>query len=207
MEINSWVMSFFDSLYDGILIIDTDEIVKYVNQAYTNITKVRYSEIVGKRLREVRPGSRLHNVLLTRQPIAGALREEYGIQYTVNMSPIFEGTELIGAISVVGRIDDVYKLYQDIDKYKSKVKNLENRIKVIQKAKYGIDDIISKDVRFLEIKEVILKISKRNTDKKPKRANINFVMYDALGGGVTRSLALDKHGKSLSSYLLDIEIN
>lgn len=35
---------------------------------------------------------------------------------------------------------------------------------------------------------------------------LNFVMYDALGGGVTRSLALDKHGKSLSSYLLDIEI-
>lgn len=163
MEINSWVMSFFDSLYDGILIIDTDEIVKYVNQAYTNITKVKYSEIVGKRLREVRPGSRLHNVLLTRQPIASALREEYGIQYTVNMSPIFEGTELIGAISVVGRIDDVYKLYQDIDKYKSKVKTLENRMKAIQKAKYSIDDIISKDARSLEIKEVIHKISKKNT--------------------------------------------
>lgn len=40
----------------------------------------------------------------------------------------------------------------------------------------------------------------------PKLGAMNFVMYDALGGGVTRSLALDKHGKSLSSYLLDIEI-
>lgn len=40
----------------------------------------------------------------------------------------------------------------------------------------------------------------------PKIGALNFVMYDALGGGVTRSLALDKHGKSLSSYLLDIEI-
>lgn len=40
----------------------------------------------------------------------------------------------------------------------------------------------------------------------PKVGALNFVMYDALGGGVTRSLALDKHGKSLSSYLLDIEI-
>lgn len=35
---------------------------------------------------------------------------------------------------------------------------------------------------------------------------MNFVLYDALGGGVTRSLALDKHGKSLSSALLDMEI-
>lgn len=40
----------------------------------------------------------------------------------------------------------------------------------------------------------------------PQLGALNFVMYDALGGGVTRSLALDKHGKSLSSYLLDIDI-
>ncbi len=40
----------------------------------------------------------------------------------------------------------------------------------------------------------------------PQLGALNFVMYDALGGGVTRSLALDKHGKSLSSYLLDMEI-
>jgi hypothetical protein len=31
-------------------------------------------------------------------------------------------------------------------------------------------------------------------------------MTRALGGGVTRSLALDAHGKSLSSALLDLDI-
>jgi len=40
----------------------------------------------------------------------------------------------------------------------------------------------------------------------PQLGTMNFVMYDALGGGVTRSLSMDKHGKSLSSYLLDMEI-
>lgn len=35
---------------------------------------------------------------------------------------------------------------------------------------------------------------------------LNIVMYQALGGGVTRSLSLDTHGKSLSSVLLDMEI-
>lgn len=35
---------------------------------------------------------------------------------------------------------------------------------------------------------------------------LNFVMDEALGGGVTRSLAIDKHGKSLSSALLEMEI-
>ncbi|NVO14558.1 MAG: hypothetical protein HXX10_11020 [Rhodoplanes sp.] len=40
----------------------------------------------------------------------------------------------------------------------------------------------------------------------PKIGALNFVMSDALGGGVTRTLALDAHGKSLSSALLDLEI-
>lgn len=35
---------------------------------------------------------------------------------------------------------------------------------------------------------------------------LNFVLDKTLGGGVTRSLALDKHGKSLSSALLEMEI-
>ncbi len=40
----------------------------------------------------------------------------------------------------------------------------------------------------------------------PAVCALNFVMHRALGGGVTRSLALDAHGKCLSSALLDLEI-
>ena len=40
----------------------------------------------------------------------------------------------------------------------------------------------------------------------PNLSALNFVMDQALGGGVTRSLALDAHGKSLSSALLDLDI-
>ena len=40
----------------------------------------------------------------------------------------------------------------------------------------------------------------------PKIAALNFVMDKTLSGGVTRSLALDAHGKSLSSALLDLEV-
>jgi hypothetical protein len=40
----------------------------------------------------------------------------------------------------------------------------------------------------------------------PRLGALNFVMEGALGGGVTRSLALDAHGKSLSSALLSMAI-
>ena len=41
----------------------------------------------------------------------------------------------------------------------------------------------------------------------PNIGALNFVLKEALGGGVTRSLALDAHGKSLSSAVMDLELS
>jgi len=41
----------------------------------------------------------------------------------------------------------------------------------------------------------------------PQISALNFVMHDALAGGVTRSLALDPHGKCLSSLILTLDID
>ena len=35
---------------------------------------------------------------------------------------------------------------------------------------------------------------------------LNFVLYDTLNGGVLRSLAIDAHGKSLSGFMLELEV-
>ncbi|MCA1939669.1 MAG: hypothetical protein LDL26_01600 [Caenispirillum bisanense] len=40
----------------------------------------------------------------------------------------------------------------------------------------------------------------------PAIGALNFVLYGALGGGVTRSLALDAHGKCLGQILLGMTI-
>ncbi|MGE5485007.1 MAG: hypothetical protein ACM3X4_08335 [Ignavibacteriales bacterium] len=40
----------------------------------------------------------------------------------------------------------------------------------------------------------------------PNIAALNFVLTNALAGGVTRTLRMDPHGKSLSSALLTMEI-
>jgi hypothetical protein len=40
----------------------------------------------------------------------------------------------------------------------------------------------------------------------PNVCALNFVLYNALGGGVTRSLSLDPHGKSYSALMLTMQI-
>lgn len=58
------------------------------------------------------------------------------------------------------------------------------------------------------VKDFLSEIVKGRVERYelPNISALNFVLHDALGGGVTRSLALDKHGKSLSSALLDMEL-
>ncbi len=41
----------------------------------------------------------------------------------------------------------------------------------------------------------------------PHLGAVHFVMHDALGGGVTRSLALDAHGKTLSAAILNLPLD
>ncbi|HET9977356.1 MAG TPA: hypothetical protein VFQ20_07980 [Burkholderiaceae bacterium] len=41
----------------------------------------------------------------------------------------------------------------------------------------------------------------------PHLSALHFVMHEALAGGVTRSLALDAHGKTLAAAVLDIELD
>ena len=40
----------------------------------------------------------------------------------------------------------------------------------------------------------------------PNIGALNFVLEGALGGGVTRTLALDAHGKCLASRMLEMEL-
>lgn len=41
----------------------------------------------------------------------------------------------------------------------------------------------------------------------PHLGAVHFVMNEALGGGVTRSLALDAHGKTLAFAILDVALD
>ena len=61
----------------------------------------------------------------------------------------------------------------------------------VERVRAHLADVIGGDVRRYEL---------------PHLGALNFVMARPPGESVTRSLALDAHGKSLSSLLLDLEL-
>ena len=76
---------------------------------------------------------------------------------------------------------------------------------------YDIKDfpVIERLVTAERVKQHYTGIAKGEVERYalPKLGALNFVLHDALGGGVTRSLSLDAHGKCLGSAILSMSVD
>lgn len=149
----------FDSLYDGILIVDKEGVVRYINPAYTRITKVEEKNIIGRYLSEVRPGSRLTDVVKDEKMELGAHRKMGDVEYLVNMVPIYEDGKVIGGISLLNELIDIYKLTEKLNLSKIIIQNLKEHVKTLGNGKYSFDDIITIDEKSIEVKEFAKRIA------------------------------------------------
>ncbi len=159
MILSSESKTIFDSLSEGILIINKDGIVLYVNSAYSNITKVPYDSIVGYSLAEVRPGSRLSDVVRTGKALLRAPRFFDGVAYMTNMCPIKDQDDrIVGGISTVIQMQEINELNKEVEKFQAELKRLENYIRVEKTAKYSFDKIVFGDplsIRSIELAQRI----------------------------------------------------
>ncbi len=160
LKITEWVKIILDSLYDGILIIDSEGIVRYINPAYTRITKVKEENIIGKKLSDVRKGSYLTEVIKSGKLQLNVHRKMDEVEYIVNMVPIYgKKNKVFGGISLLNELNDVYKLTEKLNLSKIIIQNLKEHVKSLGSGKYNFDDIIAVDKKSIEIKEFAKRIA------------------------------------------------
>lgn len=160
LKITEWVKIILDSLYDGILIIDSEGIVRYINPAYTRITKVKEENIIGKKLSDVRKGSYLTEVIKSGKLQLNVHRKMDEVEYIVNMVPIYgKKNKVLGGISLLNELNDVYKLTEKLNLSKIIIQNLKEHVKSLGSGKYNFDDIIAVDKKSVEIKEFAKRIA------------------------------------------------
>ncbi|WP_261129715.1 sigma-54-dependent Fis family transcriptional regulator [Bacillus sp. Marseille-Q3570] len=140
-----WFKKIIQAVNDGILVIDAYGVVQIINKEYTNITGVTESEIVGKRLRDVRPGAELPEVLLDGKGRAGVFRKEGKNNYIVDMAPIYDGTEIIGAVSVCKSLKEVHHLTQELKKSKQRLRELEEMVGSFHRTTYSFEDVVGQN--------------------------------------------------------------
>lgn len=143
MELSQHAKTVFDAMREGILIIDSETRIVFGNTAYLRFLGMTGEEIVGRPLREVRPGARLPAVLKSGKPILHAPRQETNDIYFVNMYPLYENETIIGGLSVVTFIDDAYDFRTELERYEKRNKQLLRRVNKANSARYTFDSIVA----------------------------------------------------------------
>jgi transcriptional regulator with PAS, ATPase and Fis domain len=159
VKIDTWVKIILDSLYDGVLIADSNNIVRYINPAYKRITQVEDEDVLNMSLHQVRPGARLPSVIKSGKKLLGIPRKVGNIEYVVNMVPIKENDNIIGGISILNEVNDIHKLSEELRQSNSTIQKLENHMKSIERARYSFKDIISVDSNSINMKNLAVRIA------------------------------------------------
>lgn len=155
-----WMKAAILAIHDGVLVIDKDEIVRLINPEYTRITGVTPEEILGRRLRDVRPNAMLVETLRDRKERVGIYRKEGNTEYVVDMAPIIIRDEVIGAVSVCKGLTEVHRLTRELQKNRKRLTQLKNKIGSIYQPKYHFEKIIGAEKGLKEIVHIGRKAAK-----------------------------------------------
>ncbi|OPY86543.1 MAG: Arginine utilization regulatory protein RocR [Smithella sp. PtaU1.Bin162] len=137
-----WLFTILDSINDGVLIADEATIVRYINAEYTRVTGVSREQIIGRPLREVRPGAILPEIIRTGKSKAGVFRREGNIEYVVDLAPIILDGKIKGGIGVFRDITEIQRLSKELKIFVGRADRLTSIVHYAYQAKYTFDDII-----------------------------------------------------------------
>lgn len=163
MELNADARAAFDAMREGITIINTQGEIVFANQAYMEFLHKEVGQdlgpIEGRKLRELRPGARLPDVLDAGKPILHITRQEIKDFYFVNLYPIYQNGVLTGGLSVVTFLEDAYQAKEELEAMESRSRQVLHRISRANGARYTFADITAVSPAAVHVKELAQKVA------------------------------------------------
>lgn len=137
-EIKTMLEAIINSSEEAISVVDENGIGLMVNPAYTRITGLKETEIIGKpAATDISEGESMHmEVLKTRRQVRG-VRMRVGPSkrdVLVNVAPVIVDGKIKGSIGVLHDVSEIQALTNELKRARQIIRNLE--------AKYTFDDII-----------------------------------------------------------------
>lgn len=112
------LMEAMDAVTDGVVIVDTDSRIVYLNEAYTHILNVKKEKVLYRRMDEIEPGAVILDTLIDHKPRLHQFVEvrTRGKKILVNITPIFKEGIFCGAISVFKDITEITVVQRELEK-------------------------------------------------------------------------------------------
>lgn len=151
----------FESLKQGIVVVDKDNKVNLVNRSYEDIMGLPREDLLGQELKDVLENSRMHIVLRTGVPELADLQSVKGRQVVVNRVPIFKDGMIIGAIgeAMFKDISEVGALLQRENIFAYPNLKKEAMLEQASSAKHSFETIIGRSRAMVHVKNLASKVA------------------------------------------------
>lgn len=159
MKITEWMEKIFNSLSEGIMIVNGEGNILFFNKAYSEFICRSLEEVRGIPIRIIRPGSVIQDVINTGKPKLSFFRKENNQEYFCNIYPIFSDDKIIGGISTVTFLKDALYLSNKIRDLEKRNNDLMVRIHENNGTRYTFDNVISVDPQSIKTRATAEKIA------------------------------------------------
>lgn len=127
-----WLIGILNSIHDGVLVVDVSSTILFANPAYTRNLGVPVARVLGKKLSDIEPASKILDVLRTGRQIVDDRSHIYSVNKDIvaNITPIYDRSKLIGAVAVFRDISEIQALQEKMLKTEhemERVKDLSSR--------------------------------------------------------------------------------
>lgn len=145
------------SEFDGALIVDEKGIIRVFTDNYARETGLAKEEVIGKRVDEVFPNTRMLEVLEKGVPIIADIWEYNGKSQVVSRIPITANGKIIGAagFSIFRYHDEILKFAQKVSAVFSTLEVRNKGLKRDSQAKYSLASIVGNSEAILQAKEKV----------------------------------------------------
>ncbi|VBB08323.1 fis bacterial regulatory protein hth signature [Lucifera butyrica] len=116
-DILNMVLAAVDSIHDGIVIVDKNSKIIYINAAYSEILNVKKDKVLNRFVSEIEPGAIILDSLKEKKPKINTVTKvkTRGKEILVNINPIIIDGELLGAVSIFKDVTEVYLLNKELE--------------------------------------------------------------------------------------------
>ncbi len=120
----------FESLHEGVVIVDRDTKVIFANDAYMRIIGVHPHHVLNKKLSDIEPKAKIINVLKTGIPVfeSKIKIESVGVTIIANINPIIINNTIVGAISSFFDITEIIDSANELERIQIMNRYLENEL-------------------------------------------------------------------------------
>lgn len=165
VDFQSVLETMVDSAVEGIVIVDSEGIIVYLNKAYEELLGITREQAIGRHVTEVIDNTRMHIVVKTGIPEIGEIQQIRGKNTIVQRIPIWKDGKVIAGVGKVifkGK-EELQSLVKKLDILETKIKYYEDQLKMLLAPKYSFEDIITCNPRMLELKKLAMKAACTNT--------------------------------------------